>query len=220
MREDEILKQTFNFIMNHFKISIDDIEIILLYGNKQGEDIDLLVVLPDSYRGYSHKRKEYLDVFFCGKKTFVDWIKKMEPIITEPILTGTILLGKIEKYKKQITQTRISKKIRDNLILRAKIFYSFAKIIEQNNKMSNNLKKGITQEQEVPFEAIENLRFSLSYMLFAEYYKDNKKVITFKKLKKKIRNKKTLLFLEEKNKKHYSIMEFEELLRKVKSEVF
>ncbi len=175
------------YLKESHQISEYDVETIIYYGNKEGKDIDLLVILNTDLIEFDNFEKNNLDINIIGVTTFKKMFKHKDHLVTEPILTGEIIkewnIFNIEKLKKRIKLVNINKNDIFYLKQQASIFLHWA-LVFQYNKKEDMVKR--------------NLRFVISFLSFANYYENNKKVITYKELKTKI-DEEILLLLNKKN---------------------
>jgi len=79
------------YLKESHQISEYDVETIIYYGNKEGKDIDLLVILNTDLIEFDNFEKNNLDINIIGVTTFKKMFKHKDHLVTEPILTGEII---------------------------------------------------------------------------------------------------------------------------------
>lgn len=142
------------------------VESITHYGNKNGEDIDVFLIAKGDTE-YSCLQHIDLDITFVGSSHLQEMISGLDPLLTEPILTGRTIYGQTQEILRKIKQTPPTLKTTEYLENKSFIFMEWAKI----HLVYGNLR-----------EACDCARFSASFCCFAEYYKKNKKIVTFSEL--------------------------------------
>jgi len=140
----------------------ENILTVIHYGNKNGRDIDVFVVLSGEIE---------CDCVFHGKMdiAFVggSWVKKMidcfDPRLTEPVLTGEFIYGEqkiVERVRRRIKTKETVEYLRE----KAFQFLEWGMIYFQNG--------------DLPL-ACDCIRFSVSFHLFARHYKKSERVVVF-----------------------------------------
>ena len=149
--------------------SVEDIKTIIYYGNKKGKDIDIFVIIPGeiSYNCICHNE---FDITYVGEYWIDEMIKYFDPLLTEPILTGDLLYGEISEISQKLQTIYSSKETERYLKGKATGFLHWAKIYLENDTL---------------LQSCNCIRFSISFYLFANYYKHNTHPVTFSKLTKK-----------------------------------
>jgi hypothetical protein len=147
----------------------DQAELVIWYGNRQGRDIDLLVILSGelAHTMIGYCSDGLLDVGFVGKDWIPTMIKHLDPIIVEPMLTGEIICGKDNQWKQNILKQVIDEDIPIYLLQSAEIFYEWAVNLVFEDRFR---------------EAVSTLCFARSFILYAERYWSGKSLVLFKDL--------------------------------------
>jgi len=141
---------------------------IIQYGNFEGNDVDLLSVAKGNC-GFKHEIEGKWDLVVIGRKRFLRMLEHFDPVATEPVLTGDELHGHdLPSWKQQLLQDQATADDVDYLYFTSGIFLDWTK---EHIRLKS------------PFEHIWlTLVFSLSFNLFAEYYRENHNVVTLSKL--------------------------------------
>jgi len=139
----------------------EKIKFIIQYGNFNGNDIDLFIVLNEK-SGYSSIKSGILDIGCVGKNWLNTMIENLDPFITEPLLNGIKIYGEpIEELKQKLEKVRPNKQTLLYLIKCAETYYDWAK--------KHYLKKDFV-------ESLVALSYTLSCSLFVQYYFKNNAV--------------------------------------------
>jgi len=139
----------------------EKIKFIIQYGNFNGNDIDLFIVLNEK-SGYSSIKSGILDIGCVGKNWLNTMIENLDPFITEPLLNGIKIYGEpIEELKQKLEKVRPNKRTLLYLIKCAETYYDWAK--------KHYLKKDFV-------ESLVALSYTLSCSLFVQYYFKNNAV--------------------------------------------
>ena len=147
------------------------------YGNRDGADIDLLLVAKDQYF-YSASIIGKYDFILMSPELMTDYAIKYDPIVTEPILGGELLFGDTHNYKKlryELTSTKIDSN---------KVSYLEMRSIEERLRCYKLIENFENSLNSVPFWFFVNLSYAVSYHLYYLWYSNNEgPVITFSRLK-------------------------------------
>ncbi len=165
MTSSQILSDLFGSL----QVDNDQVELVVWYGNRQGRDIDLLVILKGGLSNTIIGSCGYglLDIGFVGKSWVPMMIKHLDPIIVEPILTGEIIWGENNQWCQDILKQEVDEDIPIYLLQSAEIFYEWSVLHTFENRFR---------------EAILTLSFACSYILYAEKYWSGKNLVLFKDL--------------------------------------
>jgi hypothetical protein len=145
-----------------------EVDIAIFYGNRKGNnDVDIFLVFKKEMPYGCFKNQKPLDITFIGKSHADLMIKNLDPLITEPLLTGTTIYGEDKAYKSKLRNSEPNPDVVRYLTEKAKTFYSWSEIFYPSGSYK---------------ETANNLRFTISYIIFASYYSKNNKVITFGEL--------------------------------------
>lgn len=140
------------------------IKSLVLYGNLQGRDIDLLLVLDKDQPLGSHQLYP-LDIMTIGHDNLDKMIAGLDPCVVEPFLLGQSLIGHQQAQRQeQILSVEISEKVVAYLMEVAEDCVSYS--INASNQR----------------DCFHNLFFALSYIYYAGYYRQHSQLILFKQL--------------------------------------
>jgi len=141
----------------------NNIETVMHYGNKQGEDIDIFVIVYGDIE-YNCMHHNKLDITYVGSYHVNEMIACFDPLLTDPILTGEMIFGDSNKIIHKLNKCRASKKTIAYLRKKAIQFFQWGEI---------HFMKG-------DFNAVcDCIRFSTSFCCFADYYGKKFNVISF-----------------------------------------
>lgn len=154
------------YILSIFFIFFKKVEIssIVWYGNKQGNDTDLFVVLKDDFDFITY-HIFFLDIVFVGEKRAREYALLLDPLITEPVLTGEVIYGDVDFLKEIFTRAQVGLPVVGHLLKTAHRFYRMA--VDESFM-------GLYSE------AILTLSFVQSYVVYAEMYLCGKNIVIFK----------------------------------------
>lgn len=194
-KDPEIIKKVAKENLKNF----DSLEYLIQYGSLE-RDIDLLAVYPDEV--LQKKGMIYngcIDINVLNKTLFLQKLKLYDIEILEPILTGNLLTGNEKDFKKiksEIKKGTPSKEAIEYANKRsletfnsAIFFYNQSRFKHNNLLLNSNYLEaakiilGKQQSNSCTEEllyTLNNLSFSLSYKLSAEYYDKKKSFTTFK----------------------------------------
>lgn len=146
------------------RINLKNVKFLIWYGNRIGNDIDLMAVLKKETKSRLYEPSK-LDILMIGKNEFARRIRLFDPMVTEPLLTGFLLQGDDSEFSQLRSETILSlflsKEAIQFLGLKAQERLKNARIrLEKGDK--NNL-----------FSSLVNLSFACSYYEFAEYYRND-----------------------------------------------
>ncbi len=143
------------------RINPENIKFLIWYGNRIGNDIDLMAVLKKETRVRLYEPSK-LDILTIGKDEFARRVKLFDPVVTEPLLTGFLLQGDNNEFSELRSETilslSLSKESTRFLRLKARERLRNARI---------RLEKG---DKDNLFSSLVNLSFACSYHEFAKYY--------------------------------------------------
>ena len=181
------------------------ISTIILYGNREGRDRDILIVSSNDVF-IERIVSGLLDIVVVGEKYLLDLVRLFDPIVVEPILEGEVLSGKkVWEIKKNILR-----------------LISTNSSVAHLDAFSRHILEGAIYffEKGDYEKSINNVLFSLSYKELSRYYVGGKKAITFKEIL--ILRRETLLsecYLYIKSEKCYLSEDVEKFLEKAKKEI-
>jgi hypothetical protein len=157
-----------NILNKVFKIiNKDNIISIIYYGNRKGHDIDLCIIVNTPIN-YQKKTVDELDITIFNEKYFLYLTGLLDPLVTEPVLTGSVVYGKsIGNYRTTILNSTPSKNVINHLCEYANLIFEAAKKLYLEKKY---------------IDSMTNILFCLSYITYANYYKQATKVILFQDL--------------------------------------
>lgn len=177
------------------------IKLIIHYGNLNGRDIDIFIILKDNI-DYNCIKTEKLDITFVGLSQAHIMAKNFDPLLIEPIMLGNIIYGNKKEIVDSIRNNKNNKEISKYLRNKSKTFLAWA--IDHLNKQNF-------------YNACDCIRFSISFYCFSVYYNKNKKIIYFNNLKTLFREEFFLIYEAEmlaKKQKKFSILIVNDLLIK------
>ena len=157
MKRKQILQKLFSVFKKQ------EVDFVIVYGNKKGRDVDLFVGLKRDFQFETVQIGE-LDVVSFGGIWIPHLIVRLDPMITEPLQTGKVIFGDISELKSKLLKVRIDEEVCCYLIHTALIFFDWAKQLLKERKLDG---------------VIWNLSFVVSYVAFAKYYKNSKKLVKF-----------------------------------------
>ena len=210
-KDQEIIKKVAKENLKDF----NNIEYLIQYGSLE-RDIDLLAVYPDDI--LQKKGLIYdgcIDINVLNKTLFLQKLKLYDIEILEPILTGNLLTGDekgFEKIISEIKRGKPSKEAVDHANKRsletfnsAMFFYHQSRFKYNNSLLNSNCPEAaktiLGKEQsnsctEDLLYVLNNLSFSMSYNLSADYYNNKKTFTTFKELTKNTLLKNIMQYLK------------------------
>jgi len=144
------------------------IRFLIYYGNLQGEDIDLLVVLQNWDSDPQEYQPSEFDIFEIREDEFRSRLILMDPIVAEPVITGRIILGnevEFQSIRDEFLLSFPSQEIINSLRQRA--------VEELGNAFTFLNKYRKSKDVNDLFFALINLSFACSYYEFADYYQQN-----------------------------------------------
>lgn len=196
-KDQEIIKKVAKENLKDF----NNIEYLLQYGSLE-RDIDLLAVYPDDI--IQKKGLIYdgcIDINVLNKTLFLQKLKLYDIEILEPVLTGNLLTGDEKDFEKIISQIKNSKPPKEAIghankrsletFNSAMFFYHQSRFKHNSSLLNSNCleaaKTILGKEQsnsctEDLLYVLNNLSFSMSYKLSADYYDKKKSFTTFKDL--------------------------------------
>lgn len=163
-------------------IQLEEVTLLIQFGssvnNKKGNDYDFLVVkkLKD---GQERIQKKFqvgrIDTIWESKEDFEYYCKVRDPIYaTEPLLNGKLLLGS-EQYFKEMKEGVKSSRIESS----EPEYYLLRESSDEHWKANLFLKN-----EEIE-KSLKSINYSISYRLFAQWYRNNNEVVSWKELRKK-----------------------------------
>ena len=149
------------------RIDNNNVYSVIHYGNRNESDIDLCIIInaPVQYQKTSIAE---LDITIFSHDYFDYLISMWNPLVTEPVLNGEVIYGaSIDNYRRMILSREPNQKIIEHL-------HDFA---QQISRAAMNLRK-----EKKYHDSLINIMFTLSFLAYANYYKDSKRPILFKDL--------------------------------------
>jgi len=164
------------------KIRLENIVYLLYYGNKEGNDIDLLAVVKNDTNLNSYHPGS-IDLYEMPYRYFLKALRFFDPTVTEPLLTGDLLIGysqRLEQRKQEITHFCPSPGAIRFLKRRSQQ--------ELENATTFLDKFNQTRHKKYLFFALVDLSFACSYFQFARCYFRNphQSVITLRQLIRRV----------------------------------
>lgn len=141
-------------------------ESIIWYGNHEGEDVNLLVIMQgDEYQAARWGEKQELDVVIIGEQRFSYMASCLDPIATEAILRGEEIYGEKQAcYRKMLSFARPVPVAINYLMGSADFFINDARILLKGEETR---------------DVLITLSFAVSYILFVCHYVRSRKIISF-----------------------------------------
>ncbi len=150
------------------RINPENIKFLIWYGNRIGNDIDLMAVLKKETRVRLYEPSK-LDILTIGKDEFERRIKLFDPIVTEPLLTGFLLHGDNNEFSQLRNETILSLPLSKEAIRFLRL-----KTRERLRNARIRLERG---DKDSLFSSLVNLSFACSYHEFAKYYGNGPKFL-------------------------------------------
>lgn len=150
----------------------ENVNLIIFYGNEQGKDIDVFVVIAGESE-YNCTQQGRFDITYVGEKWLTEMIEFFDPLLTEPILTGKTIYGNSSHIKNALSKIRPSRNMINYLKNKAFLYFQWAYAHCCNNDLTY---------------ASDCIRFSLGFYYFALYYQCNDEIITYSDLTDKFIN--------------------------------
>ena len=166
-----ILKNVFSIFRK------EKVKLIIYYGNKQGEDIDIFLITSGESE-YNCIHQGRFDITYIGEKYLEEMIKHLDPLLTEPILSGNVIYGNMSNIKNALNEVCVSENIINYLLNKSLLYFQWANAHFQNGDL---------------IYTCNCVRFSLSFYYFARHYKKAGVITTFSTLFDNLRNDRTTI---------------------------
>lgn len=154
-----------------------NVRLVIYYGNKQGKDIDVFVVVAGESE-YNCIHQGHFDVTYIGEKWLKSMINHLDPLLTEPVLTGDVLYGSVGYIKDNLSNVDPSKKVVNYLTNKTLQYHEWANAHFQNGDL---------------VYACDCARFSLGFYCFATHYQNCTRITTFSTVLNESNDKRALI---------------------------
>ena len=163
------------------RINLENIKFLIWYGNRIGNDIDLMAVLKKETRVRLYEPSK-LDILTIGKDEFQKRLELFDPVITEPLITGFLVKGNETEFGELRSDTILS--LSKSLSAEAVQFLkqkARARLKNARNRLRTYEQR---EDKDNLLSSLVHLSFACSYHDFAEYYGNGPKFqpITFEHL--------------------------------------
>jgi hypothetical protein len=157
-----------NILQKLFQIvEKENIVLAVYYGNRNGRDIDIFVIEKDGDY-YRQCNIDNIDITIVGSEYFDYLFLMFDPLVTEPVLTGESIFGcHLNDLRKKLLFSEVEAKASEHLRKFAWQIFDAAKYFFKHNSCE---------------ESAINISFCFSYLCFANFYRKQKKVISFASL--------------------------------------
>lgn len=145
---------------------LDNCILVILFGNRNGADTDLFILLNDDSK-YYNTSIENLDITHMGIKWLDSFLIGLDPLITEPILTGEVIKGNTFFFEETKRKIKHNDQVPFYLYQRAILIYEWTLNLIEEEKYK---------------EALINISFIHSYLMFLKEYLRSDKILTFQEI--------------------------------------